>query len=148
MHANEPGQGPGLGLFALAAWVIAYSNWVQPCTLPLRSSSTLALRSFWKQVRASPPVSLPMALVTLVTGLKPQTLSSTATTSHLAERLCGTKGSHKLVVMSQRVGTACLARVSLWHHPSSSELLRGRVVWVDVAAGPRLPGSNFASSPS
>lgn len=35
MHVNEPGERPLLGLFALAAWVIACPNWVQPCTLCL-----------------------------------------------------------------------------------------------------------------
>ena len=33
---------------------------------------------FWKQVWVPPPVSFPMALVTLVIGIEPQTLSSTA----------------------------------------------------------------------
>lgn len=67
-------RGP-VGLFALSAFVAACPPWYSlPCCPP--PSNPLAQGSFLKQVRASPPGSLPMTLVALAMGTKPRTLSS------------------------------------------------------------------------
>lgn len=101
VHANELDEGP----------LQDYLHW-QPGQWPAQLGPAThtaprlivypALRSCGKQVRVCPPMSFPVALVTLGIGMKPRTLSSRANGDSAGCVSTWHKGHRKLVVMSRQ----------------------------------------------
>lgn len=147
VHANEPGEGPWWGLFALTARVMARPKWVLLCTLRLLRPTALAPRAFLKQVRASPPDVPPSGLGHLGDWNEASDRVQWQTATQQAVRSYSTRGSCQPVMRGERVGQvpSCLRSVPGPGLPSGTipipnSCREALQCWQGVASGPQLPG--------